>query len=115
MTLVLRKSVHVNHKTVKRLMKAMHLFGKMPRGRYNSYKGDRNGTVDNHLLTKEIDPIHHKTIYKRNFKTSAPNQKWTTDVSEFHIASGKLYLSPVLDMYNGEIIAYQISTHPNFQ
>ena len=115
MTLVLRKSVHVNYKTVKRLMKEMPLFEKMPRGRYNSYKGDRNGTAGNYLLMKEIDPIHHKTIYKRHFETSAPNQKWTIDVSEFHMTSGKLYLSPIQDMYNGEIAACQISAHPNFQ
>ncbi|MCR4634385.1 MAG: DDE-type integrase/transposase/recombinase [Erysipelotrichaceae bacterium] len=46
--------------------------------------------------------------------TSKPNEKWSTDVSEFHISAGKLYLAPVLDMYNDEIIAYDVSLSPDF-
>ena len=42
------------------------------------------------------------------------NQKWTTDVSEFHIAAGKLYLSPIMDMHNAEIVSFNISKSPNF-
>lgn len=95
-------------------MKMMGLYGITPRAKYKSYKGDMNGTVKNLLLDKEIDEVNHKTTYKRNFSTTSVNQKWTTDVSEFHIAAGKLYLSPILDIYNDEIIAYDISTKPNF-
>ena len=105
---------NVNHKTVKRLMKKMELFGITPKAKYKSYKGDFNGTVDNLLLTKEVDEEAHKTTYKRHFETAHPNEKWTTDVSEFHIAAGKMYLSPILDVFNGEIISYNISIHPNF-
>ena len=43
------------------------------------------------------------------------NEKWTTDVSEFHIAAGKLYLSPILDMHNREIVSWDISKHPNYE
>lgn len=86
-----------------------------PRAKYKSYKGEIGKTYKNLLLDKEIDEVKHKTIYKRNFETTGVNQKWTTDVSEFHIACGKLYLSPILDMYNREIVSYSISKSPNFE
>lgn len=107
----------INHKKVKRLMKRMGLFGKTlaNRHRYNSYKGDMNGTCKNKLLNKVVDEENHKTYYKRNFSTTRCNEKWTTDVSEFHIEAGKLYLSPILDMHNGEIISYNVSRSPNFK
>ena len=104
----------VNHKKVKRIMKQLGLFGITPKAKYKSYKGDMNGTVKNLLLHKEIDEENHKTKYVRDFDTSRPNEKWSTDVSEFHIAAGKLYLAPILDMYNDEIIAYDLSVHPDF-
>ena len=104
----------VNHKTVKRLMSKLHLYGITPRAKYKSYKGDFNGTVENKLLHKKVDVKKHTTTYERDFSTSDVNEKWTTDVSEFHIAAGKLYLSPILDMHNREIISYSISNKPNF-
>ena len=109
------QNIIVNHKKVKRLMRVLGLYAKKPKVKYKSYKGDMNGTVKNLLLDKEVDKTTEKATYKRNFKTTACNQKWTTDVSEFHISAGKLYLSPILDMHNGEIISYDISTHPNYQ
>lgn len=84
-----------------------------PKQRYNSYKGDMNGTCINLLLDKKKNKHTGKINEKRNFKTETVNQKWTTDVSEFKIATGKLYLSPILDMHNREIVAYDISTNPN--
>ena len=104
----------VNHKTVKRLMSKLNLYGVTPRAKYKSYKGDFNGTVDNKLLYKKIDTKRHRTEYIRDFSTSGVNEKWTTDVSEFHIAAGKLYLSPILDMYNREIVSYNISRSPSY-
>ena len=104
----------VNHKMVKRLMSKLNLYGITPRAKYKSYKGDFNGTVDNKLLYKRIDTKRHRTEYIRDFSTSDVNEKWTTDVSEFHIASGKLYLSPILDMHNREIVSYNISRNPSF-
>lgn len=105
----------VNHKKVKRLMLVMSLFGKTPRAKYKSYKGDMNGTVKNLLLNKVVDLEKHKTYYARNFETSRCNEKWSTDVTEFHIAEGKLYLSPILDIHNREVISYSISRSPNFK
>ena len=104
----------VNHKAVKRLMSKLDLYGITPRAKYKSYKGDFNGTVDNILLHKRIDTKKHKTEYIRDFSTSDVNEKWTTDVSEFHIAAGKLYLSPILDMHNREIVSYNISKSPSY-
>ena len=105
----------VNHKMVKRLMSKLNLYGITPRAKYKSYKGDFNGTVDNKLLYKKVDTKRHKTEYIRDFSTSDVNEKWTTDVSEFHIAAGKLYLSPILDMHNREIVSYNISKSPGFK
>jgi len=104
----------VNHKTVKRLMSKLKLYGITPRAKYKSYKGDFNGTVDNKLLYKRVDAQKHRTEYIRDFSTTDVNEKWTTDVSEFHIAAGKLYLSPILDMHNREIVSYNISRSPSF-
>ena len=104
----------VNHKMVKRLMSKLNLYGITPKAKYKSYKGDFNGTVDNKLLYKRVDTKKHRTEYIRDFSTSDVNEKWTTDVSEFHIAAGKLYLSPILDMHNREIVSYNISRNPSF-
>ena len=84
------------------------------RTKYKSYKGDFNRTVKNLLLNKVVDTEKHQTYYTRDFTTTDVNQKWTTDVSEFHIAAGKLYLSPILDMHNAEIVSFNISKSPNF-
>ena len=105
----------VNHKKVKRLMSKMGLYARTPKAKYKSYKGDMNGTVKNLLLDKVIDEVNHKTYYERNFKTERCNDIWSTDVSEFHIAAGKLYLSPILDLHNREIVSYNISTSPNYE
>ncbi len=52
-------------------------------------------------------------LLQRQFEADAPNQKWLTDVTEFKCKAGKLYLSPILDVYNREITAYSISRRPN--
>ena len=51
----------------------------------------------------------------RNFHAERPNQKWVTDAIEFSLFGSKLYLSPVLDLFNGEIIRYAISEHANYR
>lgn len=101
----------VTHKKVQRLMGFMGLFGLTPKAKYRSYKGNLNGTVSNELLDKTEQNGKHT----RNFSTGRCNEKWATDISEFHIANGKLYLSPLLDLHNREIAAYDISKSPNFE
>lgn len=112
---LLNKGYKVSHGKVKRLMSRMGLYGlnPVPKQRYNSYQGDLNGTCKNLLLNKSKNIHTNKTYFNRNFKTTSVNQKWTTDVSEFKIAVGKLYLSPILDMYSREIVGYDISDNPN--
>jgi putative transposase len=102
MTLELQRLKYViNHKTVKRLMDEVGLFCRVRMKRYNSYKG----TVG------EVAP----NVLERNFKADKPNQKWVTDVTEFSLYGQKIYLSPILDLCNGEIVAYDISNSPNFK
>lgn len=112
---LINRGYTVNHKKVKRLMSKMGLYARTPKAKYKSYKGDMNGTVKNLLLDKVIDEVNHKTYYERNFKTERCNEIWSTDVSEFHIAAGKLYLSPILDLHNREIVSYNISASPNYE
>ena len=75
-------------------------------GKYHSYTNDNGEPKENLLLEKVIDKENHKTVFERHFETAGPNQKWTTDVSEFKHKDGKLYLSPILDMYDGSIISF---------
>lgn len=97
----LRKSGYViNHKTVLRLMKEMGLKSLIRVKKYKSYKGTQGKIAPN--------------LVARNFKAIKPNQKWATDITEFRVANKKLYLSPIIDMYNGEIISYNLSESPNF-
>ncbi len=96
-------------------MREMGLYAKQERAKYKSYKGEIGKTCKNELLVKEVDEANHKTTYKRDFSTTKLNEKWTTDVSEFHIAAGKLYLSPILDLHNREIVSFNVSRSPNFE
>ena len=91
----------INHKTVQRLMGGMGLKSRIRQVRYRSYKGDVGVTAPN--------------IIDRDFSADAPNRKWATDVTQIHIGAAKLYLSPILDMFNGEIISYNISRSPNLE
>uniref|UniRef100_UPI001C055C32 IS3 family transposase n=1 Tax=Mesomycoplasma hyorhinis TaxID=2100 RepID=UPI001C055C32 len=88
-------------KKVCRLMEKFNLKAICPRKKYKSYKGTVGKIADN--------------ILNRNFVATQPNQKWTTDVTEFSGPFGKAYLSPILDMFNGEVIAWDLSTSANNQ
>lgn len=92
------RGYRINHKTVQRLMKGLHLKCMVRIKKYRSYKGEIGKIAPN--------------IIQRDFKADAPNKKWTTDITEFSLFGTKLYLSPILDMYNGEIISYNISERP---
>jgi putative transposase len=96
----LRKEGHtINHKTVSRLMNELGVKCMIRRKKYRSYRGTQ-GKIAPDLL-------------KRDFSAEQPNQKWVTDVTEFAVAGQKLYLSPILDLYNSEIICYELHTRPN--
>ena len=89
----------INHKTVQRLMKLLKLKCMVRVKKYRSYKGEIGKEAPN--------------LINRDFKADRPAEKWTTDITEFSLFGQKLYLSPILDMYNGEIISYNISERPH--
>ena len=94
----------VNHKRVQRLMKVLNLQAIIRKKRkYSSHKGDVGKKAEN--------------LIQRQFEGSKPMEKCYTDVTEFAIPASpqKLYLSPVLDGFNSEIIAYNLSTSPNLE
>jgi len=101
-TLLLRQQEQIiNHKTVLRLMNILKLKSVIRVKKYKSYKGEQGKITPN--------------ILNRAFKAEQPNQKWATDVTEFNVAGKKLYLSPIIDLYNQEIISYELSESPNFK
>ncbi|UPT72316.1 MAG: IS3 family transposase [Flavobacterium sp. JAD_PAG50586_2] len=94
------KGIIINHKTVLRLMKSLGLKSIIRIKKYNSYKGEQGKIAPN--------------ILGRNFKATAPNQKWATDITEFNVSGKKLYLSPIIDLFNQEIISYELTERPVF-
>ena len=99
----LKKLGHsINHKKVYRLMRELGLkcvkFMRKSR-KYNSYKGKVGKVAKNRI--------------SRRFSTPIPLQKLVTDITEFKcLGEEKLYLSPILDLYNGEVIAFGIRKRP---
>nr|WP_269212831.1 IS3 family transposase [Schaalia sp. lx-100] len=94
--IALRQLGHkVSEKVVRRLMKEERVpvyYAKKKR-RYSSYEGEVSPAPDNRI--------------KRDFHAEKPNQKWLTDVSEFPGPDGKVYFSPIMDCYDGYIVAYR--------
>ena len=96
------QGIIVNHKKVYRLMVKNNLVPIVRRKRkYSSYKGTVGKIADN--------------LINRKFESNLPNKKWYTDVTEFNLRGEKIYLSPILDGFNGEIISHNISTSPNLE
>lgn len=95
-----RQCVIISEKVVQRLMKQESLVVAKPkRRRYGSYLG-------------EISPAPENLI-NRDFQAGAPNEKWLTDITEFQIPAGKVYLSPIIDCFDGLVISWSIGTHPD--
>jgi putative transposase len=90
----------VNHKKVQRIMKELGLKCLVLMRKYRSYKGKVGKIAPN--------------ILERNFQADKPNEKWVTDITEFKLFGEKLYLSPILDLFNGEIITYTIGSRPTY-
>ncbi len=88
----------INHKTVQRLMKELGIICRVRIKKYCSYKGELGNIAPN--------------LLERNFRATAPNQKWVTDVTEFGLFGQKLYLSAIMDLYSCDIISYTISDKP---
>ena len=87
-------------KTVLKLMRSLRLVCKVRRKkRYVSYRGEQGAVAPN--------------VLDRKFDADAPNQKWVTDVTEFSVGDRKLYLSPVMDLFDRQIISYSVGLSPN--
>jgi putative transposase len=91
----------VNRKAVQRLMGQLQLKSLVRPKKYRSWRGEVGRAAPN--------------LLQRQFEADGPNQKWVTDVTEFNVGGQKLYLSPVMDLYNGEIVAYQMDRRPTFE
>jgi putative transposase len=89
-------------KTVLKLMRSLGLVCKVRRKRrYNSYQGGQGGVAPN--------------VLNREFEADAPNRKWVTDVTEFSVGDRKLYLSPIMDLFDRQVISYSIGMSPNLE
>ena len=94
------QSVNISEKVVRRLMKQECMVAATSkRRRYGSYMGEISPAPDN--------------LLNRDFSAGAPNEKWLTDITEFQIPAGKVYLSPVIDCFDGMVVSWSIGTRPN--
>lgn len=100
-TALLRREEVVNHKKVQRIMQELNLKSLLRIKKYQSYR------IPADTITKNL--------LKQNFSAKRPNEKWVTDVTEFKVKGKRLYLSPILDLYNQEVISYEINHSPKFQ
>lgn len=90
----------INHKSVQRLMEELKLKSLVRLKKYKSYRG-QVGKIAPNLIERDFDALR-------------PNEKWVTDVTEFKVDGKKLYLSPIMDLFNGEILAFTTSRRPLF-
>jgi putative transposase len=95
-----RRHLHISEKVVQRLMKQECLIVAANRKRrYGSYLG-------------EISPAPENLI-NRDFQAATANEKWLTDITEFQIPAGKVYLSPMIDCFDGLVVSWTIGTRPD--
>jgi putative transposase len=95
-----RQAVNISEKVVRRLMKQENLVPvARKRRRYGSYMGEISPAPDN--------------VLNRDFSACAPNEKWLTDITEFQIPAGKVYLSPMIDCFDGMVVSWSIGTRPD--
>lgn len=99
-SLIKTAGMTVSEKVIRRIMKEENLIVPYIKQRkYNSYKGEISPEVEN--------------IINRDFHTDKPNTKWLTDLTEFHIPAGKIYLSPIIDCFDGLPVSWSIGTSPD--
>ncbi|MBQ2884764.1 MAG: IS3 family transposase [Alphaproteobacteria bacterium] len=90
----------VSEKVVRRIMKEEGLVvNYQKKKKYSSYQGEITPAVPN--------------LVNRNFHANKPNQLWLTDITEFYIPAGRIYLSPIVDCFDGMVVAWTIGTNPN--
>jgi transposase InsO family protein len=94
------RGFQTNHKLVMKLMKQAHLTCMLREKKYRSYRGEVGKIAPN--------------LLQRDFRAVKPNLKWTTDITEFKLLGQKLYLSPIMDLFNSEIVSFTLSSRPSF-
>lgn len=92
-------NIFINHKKVYRLMKLMKLKAIIRVKKYSSYKGQIGKVAPN--------------LMERDFKTESLEQKYVTDITEFHVNGARIYLSPLIDLHNKEVISYTVGQSAN--
>ncbi|MDX6311306.1 MAG: putative transposase [Streptomyces sp.] len=98
MTLQRKHGVAISGKTVLKLMRQEGCRPRVRRRKYRPYIGEVGKAAPNLLA--------------RDFAATAPDQKWVTDVTEFTVAGTRLFLSPLIDLFNGEVLSYTVATAP---
>ncbi|MBB2309735.1 IS3 family transposase [Escherichia coli] len=93
-----KRGLKFSGKTVRKLMQQLGLKSPVRLKKYRSYRGNMGLAAEN--------------ILQRQFKAEAPCEKWVTDITEFRAGGQKLYLSPILDLFNGEIVAWETASRP---
>ena len=97
---LLQHQLHISEKVVVRLMKQESLTATVnKKQRYGSY-------------LDEISPAP-ENIINRNFQAAIPNEKWLTDTTKFQISAGKVYLSPIVNCFNGLVVSWTLGTRPD--
>src|SRR5690606_26199852 len=92
LAILLRQGWRVSKKTVLKLMRALGLQCPVRRRkRYNSFRGELGEAADN--------------VLNRQFATEARHTKWATDVTEFRVGNAKVYLSPILDLFDNRVVS----------
>ena len=94
------ENITISEKVIRRIMQEDKLIvPNVKRRKYNSYKGEITPAVPN--------------VIERDFHAEQPNTKWLTDITEFHIPAGKIYLSPIIDCFDGLPVSWTIGISPD--
>ena len=101
MLALVKEGIRVSRNKVRRILRRIGHRASFGRGRYNSYRGDV-GRVRPNLLN-------------RDFRAPETGLKMGTDVTEFKLPFGKVYLSPVIDFCNGMVVCHSVSRRPDFE
>ena len=97
---LLQRQLRLSEKVILRLMKQESLrVAVNKKRRYGSYLGEISPAPDN--------------VINRDFQAQTPNEKWLTDLTEFHIPAGKVYLSPIIDCFDGLVVSWTLGTRPD--
>jgi len=90
----------ISEKVVRRLMKQERLVvAGARRRRYSAYQGELDVAPEN--------------LVDRDFQAAAPNRKWLTDITEFQLPAGKVYLSPMIDYFDGLVVSWSVGVRPD--